>query len=128
MSAPGPGLRIDRVRVARLVLCGVVAVVVIGGAATLRGSARSACHVTSPLLNAVDLVEYGLVGLVAVAVTSALLEAVGVGWWVLPAAVVIAVGAAWLLLARTEPAADHPSTVSSCTHDLPPWWPAAFPG
>jgi hypothetical protein len=84
--------------------------------------------VTSPLLNGIDLVEYGVVGLVVVAAVSALLEAVGGGWWVLPAAVAVALAAAWLLLVRTEPAADRPNTVSSCTHNLPAWWPAALPG
>jgi len=130
MSAPGPpaGLRIERVRVARLLLCVLTALVALGGAAWLRGAARSACDVTSPLLNGVDLVEYALVGLIGVAVVSALLEAVGAGWWVLPAAALVALGAAWLLLARTEPPADRPDTVSSCTDNLPSWWPTALPG
>jgi hypothetical protein len=128
MSASGPGLRIERVQVVRLLLCAVSALVVIGGAVWLRGAARSACHVTSPLLNGIDLVEYGVVGLVVVAMVSALLEAVGAGWWVLPAALVVALAAAWVLLVRTQPAPDRPDTVRSCTHNLPAWWPAALPG
>ena len=118
----------ERSPVLRLGLCAGAALVVIVGAAWLRGSARSACDVTSPLLNGIDLVEYGVVGLVAVAAVSALLEAVGGGWWVLPAAVAVALAAAWLLLVLTEPAADRPNTFSSCTHNLPAWWPAALPG
>jgi len=119
---------LERVRVVRLGLCALAALVAIGGAAWLRGAARSACDVTSPLLNGIDLVEYALVGLVAVAVVAALLEAVGGGWWVLPAAVLVALAAAWVLLVRTEPAPDRPNTVTSCTDNLPAWWPASFPG
>lgn len=127
MSArPGPS--IARVRIVRVAICIGVAVVAIVAAVYLRGAARSACDVTSPLLNGIDLVEYGLVGLVAVAAASALLEALGVGWWVVPAAVVVALAAAWVLLAVTQPPADRPNTVSSCAENLPAWWPGALPG
>ena len=117
-----------RTRPLRLGLCACAAVVAIVGAAWLRGAARSACDVTSPLLNGIDLVEYVVVCLVVVAGACALLEAVGGGWWVVLAAVVLALAAAWVLLVRTAPPADHPNTVSSCTHNLPTWWPASFPG
>jgi hypothetical protein len=117
-----------RARSLRLGLCACAAVVAIVGAAWLRGAARSACDVSSPLLNGIDLVEYVVVGLVAVGAVSALLEVVGGGWWVVPAAVVVALAAAWVLLVRTEPPASRPDTVSSCTHNLPTWWPASFPG
>jgi hypothetical protein len=127
MSArPGPA--IARVRVVRVAICVGVAVVAIVAAALLRATARSACDVTSPLLNGIDLVEYAVVGLVVVTAVSALLEAKGVGWWVVPAAGVVALAAAWVLLVVTQPAAGRPSTVGSCTENLPDWWPGALPG
>src|SRR3954451_15343755 len=126
MSA-GRGPSIARVRIVRVAICAGVAVVAIVAAASLRGAARSACDVTSPLLNGIDLVEYGVMGLVAVAAASALLEAVGVGWWVVPVAGVLALGAAWVLPGATHPPADRPTTVSSCTETLRAWWPGALP-
>ncbi len=122
-----PGTVFTRARVVRLVVCSAIALLAIGGAVWLRGAARAACHVTSPLLNGIDLVEYAIVGLVVVAGVVALLEAVGAGWWVVVATAVVALAAAWLLLVRTEPPAA-PSTVSTCDDNLPAWWPAAFPG
>jgi hypothetical protein len=117
---------LTKARVVRLSVCATVALVVIVGAAWLRGAARAACHITSPLLNDIDLVEYVVVCLVVVAAVCALLEAVGAGWWVVPAAVVVAVAAAWVMLVRTEPP-GAPTTVSTCDQNLPTWWPGAFP-
>jgi hypothetical protein len=125
MTAP-PGTVFTRDRVVRLVLCAVVAVVAIVGAVWLRGAARSACHITSPLLNGIDLVEYAIVGLIVTAGVFALLEAVGAGWWAVAGTVVISLAAAWLLLVRTEPPAS-PTLVSSCDQNLPTWWPSALP-
>jgi hypothetical protein len=119
---------IPRVRVARVAIGVGVALVALVAAAWLRGTARAACDITSPMLDGIDLVEYGVVGLVVVTVVAALLEAAGVGWWVVPAAVLLALAAAWLLLVRTQPPDDYPNAVSSCTDNLPSWWPAAFPG
>ena len=123
-----PGIVLTRGRVVRLALCAIVALVAIGGAVWLRGSARAACDVTSPFLNGIDLVEYAVAGLVVVAAVSGLLEAAGRGWWVVAAAVALALAAAWVLLARTQPPSGYPQTVSSCTQNLPAWWPALFPG
>jgi len=118
----------DRGRTLRVALAGGVALVLVGGAVWLRAAARSACHVTAPLLNGVDLVEYGLAGLAFVATAVVLVEVGGGGWWVVPAAAVVALVAAWALLVRTTPPDDHPNTVASCTHNTPAWWPSALPG
>lgn len=123
-----PGIVFTRARVVRLLLCAAVALVAIGGAVWLRAAARGACHVTSPLLNGIDLVEYAVVGLVVVAAVSGLLEAAGRGWWVVAAAVAVALFAAWVLLVRTQPPSGYPQTVRACTQNLPAWWPAPFPG
>src|SRR4051794_28521445 len=102
MSA-GPGPSIARGRIVRVATCVGVAVGALVAAPSVRGGARPACDVPSPGLSGIDLVEYGVMGLVAVAAVSALLEAAGVGGWVVPVAVVLALGAAWVLLAGTQP-------------------------
>ena len=111
----------------RLGITLAAALVAIGGAAWLRSSARAECDIADAFLPGLDLVVYGLLAVLVVGAVHMLVETVGGGWWVVPASLVVAVIAAWVVLLVTGPPPDYPDAAPSCRHNLPAWWPSAFP-
>ena len=111
----------------RLGITAAAALVAIGGAAWLRSSARADCDITDAFLPGLDLLLYALLAVLVVVAVSVLLETAGGGWWVIPSSLVVAVMAAWVVLLVTGPPTDYPDAAPSCLHNLPAWWPSAFP-